>query len=315
MMQRAMYQFLTDIPRATAIWLGLILVAVLAMAGLIRRSGEARSGEVRSEPGGSDGDRSGRTQQLPGGQWSAERAPDQTAGGAGRRAVGSAPGARQRRPSAADRRRRRLAAEGAELSRYAAEVTVAAERAATTASRRREEWLAAQERAEAAWRAADEMDTEVRRLTAAAALPTPRTARTPSEYADRERYLHRAAMAACVRKELPVLRLSAALAHRDGWDPRRHPVEQELILRRVARDGLREAERAAAERERAAWRDAEMAASAARSLRHEAAQAAERVRQARLRLGATASRTRRGRVGRLGVSVGWTPSRPAASPS
>ena len=56
------------------------------------------------------------------------------------------------------------------------------------------------------------------------------------EPAYRERFLHRKAMAACSRKELSALDLSDALAHRKGWDPKRHPVDQEVVLRRAIRE-------------------------------------------------------------------------------
>jgi hypothetical protein len=167
-----------------------------------------------------------------------------------------------------------LATKAQDLGRYASEVAVAARRAAATAQRRRDEWLAAQAEAEATWQAYDAAEDAARRVVGAAALPTPHTPRTPAEYADRERYLHRAAMAACTRRELSVLELSDVLAHRHGWDPRRHPVEQEVILRRAVRDRLLTAQRAAAQRERAAWQVAEVAAVAARSLREEAFAAA-----------------------------------------
>ncbi|MFY1672853.1 hypothetical protein ACN27G_23305 [Plantactinospora sp. WMMB334] len=176
-------------------------------------------------------------------------------------------------------RRERLAARAAELHRYAEEVAVAAERSTVTAQRHRDEWLAAQEAAEAAWRRYEAADAAASRIGAAALLPEPRTPRTPAEYAERERFLHRAAMAAATRHELSVLQLSDALANRNGWDPRRHPAEQEIVLRRVARDTLLAAHRAAEEREQAAWRDAEVAAAAARSLREEAFAAASRAEQ------------------------------------
>ncbi|SCL62716.1 hypothetical protein [Micromonospora chersina] len=159
--------------------------------------------------------------------------------------------------------------EARERARYAQEVAVAASRAAATAERRRTEWLAAQEEVEEAWRAYEAAEEDVRRLAAAAALPLPRTARTPAEYVDRERWLHRAALDAQWRKEITVQQLSDILGHR-GWDPRRHPVEQELLLRRLVRDNLRARQQAALEREQAAWRAAELAAAAARSLRDEA---------------------------------------------
>ncbi|MEW2384782.1 hypothetical protein AB0873_22205 [Micromonospora sp. NPDC047707] len=168
------------------------------------------------------------------------------------------------------------AAEERELSRYAGEVGVAADRAATTARRLRTEWLAAQEGVESAWTAYQEAEAEVHRLTSAAALPLPRTVRTPAEYAERERFLHRAARAAYERGELSVEQLTAVLAHQDGWDPRLHPVEQELVLRRAARDNLAARHCAAREREQAAWRAAERAAEAARALRTEAYAATRR---------------------------------------
>ncbi|MET7804058.1 hypothetical protein [Micromonospora chersina] len=159
--------------------------------------------------------------------------------------------------------------EARERARYAQEVAVAASRAAATAERRRTEWLAAQEEVEEAWQAYEAAEEDVRRLAAAAALPLPRTARTPAEYVDRERWLHRAALDAQWRKEITVQQLSDILGHQ-GWDPRRHPVEQELLLRRLVRDNLRARQQAALEREQAAWRAAELAAAAARSLRDEA---------------------------------------------
>ncbi|MDZ5444314.1 hypothetical protein U2F26_16455 [Micromonospora sp. 4G57] len=162
-----------------------------------------------------------------------------------------------------------LAEEARERARYAQELAVAAERATATAERRRAEWLAAQEEVEEAWRAYEAAEEDVRRLAAAAALPLPRTPRTPAEYADRERWLHRAALDAQWRQEITVEQLSDILGHR-GWDPSRHPVEQELLLRRLVRDNLRIRQQVTREREQAAWRSAELAAAAARSLRDEA---------------------------------------------
>ncbi|MEV4809846.1 hypothetical protein [Micromonospora avicenniae] len=163
-----------------------------------------------------------------------------------------------------------FAEEERERTRYSQEVAVAAERATATAQRRRSEWLAAQEAVEVAWQAYEAAEADVRRLSAAAAMPLPRTARTPSEYVDRERYLHRAALDAYWQRELSVEQLSDVFAHRNGWDPRLHPVEQELVLRRAVRDNLLARHQAAREQEQAAWREAERAVAAARSLREEA---------------------------------------------
>lgn len=181
----------------------------------------------------------------------------------------------------AARRRGRKAMEAHDLARYAEEVAVAAKRAAASAERRRAQWLAVQDESEAAWAAFDAAEASARRLAGAAVFPTPRTPRTAVEYADRERFLHRAAMAACAHRELPALELPQILSHRGGWDPRRHPVEQEVVLRRAVRDLQMIAYRDAAARERRAWEAAQRAADASAALRREAAVAAERARQAR----------------------------------
>ncbi|WBB69899.1 hypothetical protein [Micromonospora sp. WMMD812] len=186
-------------------------------------------------------------------------------------------------PSAGGPSDRELAeTEAADLSRYAEEVAVAAAGAAQTARRRRADWLAAQTDAERAWAAYDAAESAARRFAGAAALPTPRTPRTPAEYAARERYLHRAATAAHWRGDLTLRQLGDVFGHRNGWDARRHPVEQEVLLARMLRDGRRADYRAAAERERAAWRAAELAAEAARSLAAEAYAATARLRPLRV---------------------------------
>lgn len=84
----------------------------------------------------------------------------------------------------------------ADLRRYAEEVAVAATGAAQTAHRRRTAWLAAQDDLDRAWQAYDEAETVARRFAGAGALPSPRTPRTPVEYAGRERWLHQEAVAA-----------------------------------------------------------------------------------------------------------------------
>ncbi|WP_320068123.1 hypothetical protein [Micromonospora sp. RTGN7] len=162
--------------------------------------------------------------------------------------------------AAADRERRR----------YAEEVATAAQRAAATAQRLRAEWLSTQDEVEAVWQASEAAEADVRRLATAAAHRCPHTERTPAEYADRERYLHRAALNAYWRRELSEEQLSDVFAHRNGWNPRLHPVDQELMLRRAVRDHLRARQQVARDREQAAWRAAEQATVASRSLREEA---------------------------------------------
>ncbi len=192
----------------------------------------------------------------------------------------------------------------ADLRRYAGEVAVAASGAAQNARRRRDAWQTAQAELDRAWAAYDEAESAARRLAGVAALPAPRTPRTPIEYAARERWLHHAAMAAHWRGDLSARQLCDVLAHRAGWDPRRHPAEQEVVLARVVRDGRLAAYRAAAERERDAWRAAELAADAARALSTEAYAAAERVRPNRL---SAPSRVAAGRP--APTSLRWRPAR------
>ncbi|MCX4387040.1 hypothetical protein OG777_08870 [Micromonospora peucetia] len=227
-MQNVFSSVLLDVPRAAVIWLSLLGVVAVTVAGLLLRPGRLRF----------------------------------AAGSRIRRAA---------MPSELER-----AEETRERSRYAEEVSVAAERSATTAARLRAEWLTAQEEVEAAWQAYEAAEADVRRLTVAEAMPLPRTGRTPAEYAERERFLHRAALDAYWRKDLSVEQLSDVFAHRNGWDPRLHPVEQELVLRRAVRDNLLARQRTAREREQAAWRAAELAAESAGSLRDEAFAAVNR---------------------------------------
>jgi hypothetical protein len=171
------------------------------------------------------------------------------------------PGRRTARPAAAEPE--------SDAARYAAEVAVAADRAAATAERRRAEWEQAVDEVAAAWTAYDEADRAVGRIVAASAFPMLSRRRRPGENADRERYLHRAATAACRRHEISIGQLNEALAHR-GWNPRLHPVAQEAALHRAMRDHRLAAYRVASVREREAWQEAEAAAAALRSLRAEA---------------------------------------------
>ncbi|MFI7521372.1 hypothetical protein [Micromonospora globbae] len=234
MEKTVLYQFLTEVPQAAAIWSGLLVLAMTVLTVLVARPERDRP---EDDPGG-----------------------DPT------------------RPSERDL----AAAEAADLRRYAEEVAVAATRAAETARRRRAEWVAAHTDLERAWAAYDAAETAARRFAGAGALPTPRTPRTPAEYAARERYLHRAATAAHWRGDLTLAQLGDVFGHRNGWDPRRHPVEQEVRLARFVRDERLADYRAAGERERSAWRDAELAAEAARALAAEAYAAAARLRTARV---------------------------------
>ncbi|MDY7084728.1 MAG: hypothetical protein SYR96_06430 [Actinomycetota bacterium] len=156
--------------------------------------------------------------------------------------------------------------------RFADEVAVAAGRAAATAARLRAEWAAAQEEADAAWLAFDEADRQARLTTRAAAFPLMSRRRKPGENADRQRYLHHSAIAACRNREISIAQLNDVLAHR-GWNPRLHPVVQEGLLRNAVREHRLAQYEQAQKREQAAWHESELAAEALRSLRAEAAAA------------------------------------------
>jgi len=135
--------------------------------------------------------------------------------------------------------------------RYAGEVSVAAGRAAATAERRRTDWVGAQQELDAAWRAFDVADQVARQAARALAYPLMSRRRKPGENAERQRYLHHAAGAACRNREISIAQ-QAIRDHR--W------AEYQRAL----------------EKERNAWQDAEFAAEALRSLRLEAAAAVTR---------------------------------------
>jgi len=185
------------------------------------------------------------------------------------------------RPESRIRRRREShAARQAELRRYAEEVAVAASRAAITAERRRTEWAAVSRTQQAAWRAYDDAAEAARRAIQAQAFDVPDTPSTVEDLAARRRYLEHAAAAAYRRGDLTPGQFGDVIAGRDGWDPRRHPFEQEKRLRVARRDRLRRACATLSEVERSAWQAAEVAVAAKRSLDVEALSAALRVRQA-----------------------------------
>ena len=163
--------------------------------------------------------------------------------------------------------------------RFAEEVATAAGRAGVTAERRNTEWVCAQRAVDAAWQAYEAADRAARRAIRAAAFPTPATPLTPAEYASRERHLHRAARAAHARGELSTDQLIDAMSHRNGFDPRMHPFEQDAMLRRTARDRLLRVYLTASELERAAWRQADLAMAAKQSLDREATNAAHKAQQ------------------------------------
>ncbi|MFI5491608.1 hypothetical protein [Actinoplanes sp. NPDC051859] len=185
----------------------------------------------------------------------------------------------RRRPALAGSRRaaRRAVDAEPEVDRYADELARAVEVTAATVQRRRATWERAQQEVDRAWNAYDDADRTARRCTAAAAFPILKQRRTRAEIADRERFLHRTAVEACRRKELSIDQLNEALAHRNGWNPRKHPVAQEAAVRAAVREHRFAAYQTATERERTAWDEMEKAAAALRRLRAEALDARLRV--------------------------------------
>ena len=164
----------------------------------------------------------------------------------------------------------------ADARRYAGEVSVAADRAAAMAERRRAGWAAAQQELDSAWLAFDAADRTARQAARALAYPLMSRRRKPGENAERERYLHHAASAACRNREISIAQLNDVFAHR-GWNPRLHPVVQESALKLAIREHRFGQYQTALEKERVAWQEAESAADALRSLRLEAAAAITRV--------------------------------------
>ena len=169
-------------------------------------------------------------------------------------------------------RRARRHSEAAQLVRYADELSVAAQRAVQAAQRWHEHWQHTAQQTESAWQAWHDAERELARLRAGAVFAAP-VARTAAQYADRERFLHRAVRAAVQRGDLPACAWADVEAGR-GWDPRLHPVEQELVVQRVVVAHRLAAYRQAADAERTAWHDSQLAVATRDSLRQETVTAA-----------------------------------------
>ena len=176
--------------------------------------------------------------------------------------------------------RRRQAEKATRTIQFAEEVRVAADRADASCERWQQRWQTAADELNAAWQAWLDADERLRDGLAAAAWGRPWSAPTCQEYAARERFLHRAVTAAADRGDLPAAATADALAGRNGWDARLHPLDQELVVGRASVAWLRQRYERAAVAEQTAWHDADLARRASASLRHEAttiaAQAAQR---------------------------------------
>lgn len=252
-MDQTYTSMMAGIPAALGIWLALLGVSAVAFALLAVIAGRGR-----------------RRAPVP----AASLVPRNAAT---RRAFAAARAARVAEPSPVAVPDPGVAMLDNDDRRYAEEIAIAAARAGVTADRRQAEWEGAQHSAEAAWQAYEAADAAARRAIRAAAFPTPQTPLTPAEFATRERYLHRAAQAAHARGEISTDQLIDALSHRNEFDPRLHPFEQDALLRRFGRDRLLRVYQTAAGLERAAWREADLAQAAKRSLDREAAEAARKL--------------------------------------
>ncbi|GIH12254.1 hypothetical protein [Rugosimonospora africana] len=315
-----MHELLFDVREALTIWLGLVALTALVcvVLSLSSQRGRERRAARRAQRARRAALRHKR-KELARAAARASRvaASDSTptlvltrVGDGGRTPVGAA-------SSGTDGDR--AADPVAELNRYAAEVAVAASRASVTAERRRQEWHAVHNAQQAAWSAYEAADRAARRAIEAAAFPLPADddpALSADEAQRRERYLLRAATGAYHRGELTIEQLSAAMMHRNGWDPRLHPFEQDLILRCAGRSRLLRTYQGLSEIERTAWHQADMAAAARRSLNEEAFAAAMRVHRAQHPVPAPARRapastedqgraTRPSPVARGRVGVQW----------
>jgi hypothetical protein len=171
-------------------------------------------------------------------------------------------------------RRGKQIQDAVEAARYADEVQVAADRSVHSAQLWQEHWELAEEQRETAWQTWLEADGRLRAGRAAAAFGTPWTEPTPSEYAARERFLHRAVRTAVELGELPASAVADALAGRDGWDPRLHPLEQELVVRQAMVGHLLAEYKRAVRAELMVRHDARLAARTRDDLRKEAVAAA-----------------------------------------
>ncbi|BBH68481.1 hypothetical protein ACTI_51660 [Actinoplanes sp. OR16] len=151
--------------------------------------------------------------------------------------------------------------------RYAGEIAVAADRAGVAAQRWHECWRQADEHASLAWQRWQDAEQQLTRVRAGAAFRPAWSSRTPSEYADRESFLLRTVGAAVSRGDLPADALT-------GFDPRLHPVEQELAVQRAIVAHRWELHLRAQEAEKAAWHDSQLATATRDSLRRETGEAA-----------------------------------------
>ncbi|MFI5935912.1 hypothetical protein [Actinoplanes sp. NPDC051494] len=161
------------------------------------------------------------------------------------------------------------AAEAQEVVRYAAEIGVAAAGATATAERRRENCQQAQAAVETAWQTWQDADAALERARRATAYAIPEAEPVAADDPERVQALRRAAQAAHRRGDLTDEQLLDALTHQNGWDPTLHPLEQEMVMARATVENRFLAYQEALNAEDAAWKLADVATAAIRTLRDE----------------------------------------------
>jgi hypothetical protein len=159
---------------------------------------------------------------------------------------------------------------------YAEELTVATRHATQMAARWREHCRQSEQHAATAWQTWQDAEERLTAVRAASAFAMP-AARTPAEFADRERFLHYAVGAAVDRGDLPAAALADALAGRGDWNPWLHPAEQERAVQQAVAAHRRHLYQRAAMAEKAARHDAHLALRTRDSLQREAAAAVQHV--------------------------------------
>jgi hypothetical protein len=170
---------------------------------------------------------------------------------------------------------RRAQAEAVESARFADEVRACAQRAEAAAAQWQQHLEQAEQEQLAAWQAWLDADSRLRRSLTATAFGTPWSVRTCEEYAARERFLHHAVTTAAKAGDLPTAAVADALAGRNGWDPRLHALEQELVVHRATARHRWHRYQLAAAAQQATQHHTDLARRAAASLHRTATAAAE----------------------------------------
>ncbi|BCY07270.1 hypothetical protein [Actinoplanes sp. L3-i22] len=175
--------------------------------------------------------------------------------------------------------------EAAAAVRFAGQAKIAAVRAEQALSHRQQLWHEAGQHTGDTWLSWQAAEQRVTRARTASAFTASPAAQAAVEFTDRERFLHRSVHAAVRRGDLPASALPAAMAARDGWNPRLHPVDQELALLRAVAEHRRHRHRQATAAEHSAWQNILQATATRDRLHTEALAAAHHAARHPLRPG------------------------------